>query len=215
MNWSARIVPLVIARASFSHAHERAYFGDAQTRRSRERERGETDEQKRGRPQVYAIARASGCVHARATDVSKAADAVFVMLMFSLLTAQQRAAPLCAPRRCTGRRMGMQFVPQFLPASVTRNTRPSFSRADLAPPRSTSRVSSESSTKDRTLLAPLGWPVRSAFGNHRAAEIEPSRVHARRSARSVRARSFAADVTHRAPRGTLRSRETRSRGKAS
>jgi len=213
----ARIVPLVIARAaaSSSHARERAYFGGAQTRREREREReGEGKQMSRrdaGRryTQLRVRRRRGACTRARATDVSKAADAVFVMLMFSLLTAQQRAAPLCAPHRCTEWRMGMHFVPQFpspsLPKSVTRNTRSSFPRAEL---RSTSCVSSESAA-----LSSLGWPVRSAFGNHRAAEIEPSRIHARRPAQSVRACSLAVDVTRvegalrTSARGPLRSRE--------
>jgi len=161
---------------------------------ARERERGETDEQKRGRPQVYAIARASGCVHARATDVSKAADAVFVMLMFSLLTAQQRAAPLCAPRRCTGWRMGMQFVPQFLPASVTRNTRPSFSRRrdqpaafPANPPRRTALSSLRSAGRFDPRSAIIGQPRLNPLASTRdARRAQSARVHSRRMSRIAR-----------------------------
>jgi len=70
-----------------------------------------------GRRYTQSRVRRGAYGHARATDVSKAADACFVMLMFSLPTAQQRAAPLCVPRRCMrgGARGRCNSCPSFSP----------------------------------------------------------------------------------------------------
>jgi len=87
----------------------------------------ETDEQKRGRPQVYAIACASGCVRARTGDGCKQSRRCVLCDANVQFTnsATTRGALMRAASVHAGWRTGsMQFVPQFLPAPVTRDTRP-------------------------------------------------------------------------------------------
>lgn len=83
---SSSHVPLLL------RTRERAYFGERRGEERKEERRGEIG-RAGTRDRVY-VERQGAC--ARATDVSKAADAVFVMLMLSLLTVQR--GPLLLPR---------------------------------------------------------------------------------------------------------------------